>query len=124
MASVTPGLKFSTRTSTFVAILCAAQAERAEAAVSANTLLPEQPAGGSIPRPAAPEGAKVKLPPELETYAKYRIVALLGEGNATSPAHWGVLVVAALAATAGVGVLARHHPEATTRHRLVRSPRR
>jgi drug/metabolite transporter (DMT)-like permease len=51
-------------------------------------------------------------------------VALLGEGNATSPAHWAVLIVAALAATAGVGVLARHHPEATTRHRLARSPRR
>ena len=41
-------------------------------------------------------------------------VALLGEGNATSPAHWAVLIVAALAATAGVGVLARHHPEATS----------
>ena len=53
-------------------------------------------------------------------------VALLGEGNATSPAHWAVLIAAALAATGGVGVLARHHPEATTRarHRLERSPRR
>jgi len=51
-------------------------------------------------------------------------VALLGEGNATSPAHWAVLVVAGIAAAAGVGVLARHHPEATTRHRLARSPRR
>jgi drug/metabolite transporter (DMT)-like permease len=53
-------------------------------------------------------------------------VALLGEGNATSPAHWAVLIAAALAATGGVGVLARHHPEVTTRarHRLARSPRR
>ncbi len=56
-------------------------------------------------------------------------VVLLGEGNATSPAHWGVLITAALAATVGVGVLARHHPEATTRaaerarHRVAAVPR-
>jgi drug/metabolite transporter (DMT)-like permease len=54
-------------------------------------------------------------------------VVLLGEGNATSPAHWAVLIAAAIAATAGVGVLARHHPEATTRdrarHRLEPVPR-
>ncbi len=30
-------------------------------------------------------------------------VALLGEGNATSPAHWAVLIAAALAATGGSG---------------------
>src|SRR5690349_2936390 len=45
-------------------------------------------------------------------------VVLLGEGNATSSAHWAVLIAAAIAATAGVGVLARHHPEATTRARV------
>jgi len=58
-------------------------------------------------------------------------VVLLGEGNATSPAHWAVLIAAAIAAAAGVGVLARHHPEATTRanarvrarHRLEPAPR-
>jgi drug/metabolite transporter (DMT)-like permease len=42
-------------------------------------------------------------------------VVLLGEGNATPPAHWAILIPAALAAAAGVAVLARHHPEATTR---------
>ena len=42
-------------------------------------------------------------------------VLLLGEGNATSPAHWAVLVAAALAATFGVAVLARHHPDAVAR---------
>ncbi|MDT7578209.1 MAG: hypothetical protein QOH17_4542 [Pseudonocardiales bacterium] len=42
-------------------------------------------------------------------------VVLLGEGNATSPGHWAVLGAAALAASAGVAVLARHHPDATTR---------
>jgi hypothetical protein len=54
-------------------------------------------------------------------------VVLLGEGNATSSAHWAVLGVAAFAATVGVGLLARHHPEATTRtrarHRLDPAPR-
>ncbi|MBV9922173.1 MAG: hypothetical protein JOY78_15150 [Pseudonocardia sp.] len=54
-------------------------------------------------------------------------VVLLGEGNATSSAHWAVLGVAAVAATVGVGLLARHHPEATTRtrarHRQVPAPR-
>jgi drug/metabolite transporter (DMT)-like permease len=50
-------------------------------------------------------------------------VLLLGEGNATSPGHWAVLITAALAATAGVGTLARHHPEATTRM-AERAPRR
>lgn len=55
-------------------------------------------------------------------------VVLLGEGNATSSAHWAVLVVAALAAALGVAVLARHHPDAVTRvaERVEqdRSPRR
>jgi hypothetical protein len=42
-------------------------------------------------------------------------VVLLGEGNATSAGHWAVLGAAALAASVGVAVLARHHPDATTR---------
>lgn len=42
-------------------------------------------------------------------------IVLLGEGNATPPGQWAVLGAAALAATVGVAVLARHHPDATTR---------
>ncbi len=42
-------------------------------------------------------------------------VVLLGEGNATPSAHWAVLGAAAFAATVGVAVLARHHPDATKR---------
>ncbi|NCT90806.1 hypothetical protein GXB85_07575 [Cellulomonas sp. APG4] len=37
---------------------------------------------------------------------------VLGEGAGTSPATWALLAVAAVAATAGVLVLARHHPDA------------
>ena len=42
-------------------------------------------------------------------------IVLLGEGNATPAAHWAVLGAAAFVATVGVAVLARHHPDATTR---------
>lgn len=42
-------------------------------------------------------------------------VFLLGEGNETPPATWVELVTIALVAAAGVAVLARHHPDATTR---------
>ena len=49
-------------------------------------------------------------------------IVLLGEGNATSAGHWAVLIAAALAASIGVGLLARHHPEATTRARARVAP--
>ncbi|HEY0814113.1 MAG TPA: hypothetical protein VGE11_12600 [Pseudonocardia sp.] len=42
-------------------------------------------------------------------------IVLLGEGNATPSGHWAVLGAAAFAATVGVAVLARHHPDVTTR---------
>lgn len=42
-------------------------------------------------------------------------VFLLGEGNETPPSTWVELVTIAFIATAGVAVLARHHPDATTR---------
>jgi len=42
-------------------------------------------------------------------------IVLLGEGNATPSGHWVVLGAAAFAATVGVAVLARHHPDATRR---------
>lgn len=40
---------------------------------------------------------------------------LLGEGAATPPETWVLLVVAAVTATAGVAALARHHPDAAGR---------
>lgn len=59
---------------------------------------------------------------------------LLGEGAATPARTWLLLVTAAVAATAGVVALARHHPDAASRHgaagsgrsdrvRIVTSPR-
>ncbi len=42
-------------------------------------------------------------------------IVLLGEGSATPARHWAVLGAAAVVATVGVAVLARHHPDATLR---------
>jgi drug/metabolite transporter (DMT)-like permease len=42
-------------------------------------------------------------------------LVLLGEGAATPPATWLLLIAAALTAVAGVVALARHHPDATSR---------